>query len=158
MHVCCVLLRESLRTNNKQPYRRLCLPSLYIFIFYPMYANQIISMFQLIRRRIWKIFSKSVPHSLCSLSCPCVGKSCIFWASLFSFMHLCTSQKWAGILDISTCNGERNKPVSHSLSCLKWCRMDAIWRSHSLRSSSPPGKFGLFLAPPIFISKSVNML
>lgn len=103
------------------------------------------------------IFQKC-PRSLCSLSCPCVVESCIFWASLVSFMHLCTSQKWAGILDNSTCKGERNKPVSHSLSCLKWCRMDAIWRSHSLRSSSPPGKFGLFFAPPIFISKSVNML
>lgn len=42
-----------------------------------MEANLIISIFQLIRTS-----EKYSPCSLCSLLCPCVGKSCIFWASL----------------------------------------------------------------------------
>lgn len=103
------------------------------------------------------IFQKC-PSSLFFLSCPGVGESCIFWASLVSFMHLCTDQKQKGILDNSTCTGERNRPVSHGLSRLTWCKMNAIWQSHSLKSSFPPGKRGLFLVVPIFISKSVTIM
>lgn len=119
-------------------------------------CQQIISIFQLIRTSE-KYFPK-----LSTLSAvfhvPQSVKAASFWASLVSSMHLCTSQKCPGILDNSTSKGERNKPVSHSLSCLKWSRMDAIWRSRSLRSSSRMVKLGLFLAPPILISKSVNIL
>lgn len=45
-----------------------------------------------------------------------------------------------------------------SLSCLKSCRMNAIWQSYSLRSSSPLGRNGLTLPPPIFIPTSINII
>lgn len=135
--------------------RYLCLPSRKSSFI--LSVNDIISTFWL-KEHLKNIVFQKCPRSLCTLSCLSVGKSCIFSASLVCFMHLCTSQTQKGILDDSTCTGERNKPVSHGLSGLKWCRMDAIWQSHSLKSSLPPRKLGLFLAVPIFISKSVTIM
>lgn len=129
-----------------------------VFTSSPYIPCQQMSTFQSVRTSE-KYFSKSVhaPSAVSRVPVPVkAASSC--WASLVGVMHLCTSQKQPGVLDSSTCKGERNKPVSLSLSCLKRCRMDAIWRSHSLRSGSPPGKLGLFPAPPIVISKSVNIL
>lgn len=112
------------------------------------------------RRTSEKYFPKV--STVYSLSCFCVGKSCISSAcvvqSLSPVSCLCTSQTRPNILNSSACKGVRNKSVSHSLSCLKWFSMDAIWWSHSLRSSSPMGKSGLLsLPPPIRVFTSVDI-
>lgn len=106
-------------------------------------------------KNVWKTSSKMSTHSLYAVRRASeLVKSCIISASLVCLMHLCTSQKQTGVLDNSTCAGERKKPVSLGLSCLKWCRVEAIWHSRSLKSSSPP-ELGHFLAVPFFLSKSV---
>lgn len=66
-------------------------------------------------------------------------------------MHLCTSQTWLGILVNSTCEGQRNKPVSHCRGRLQRRRTDATWQSHSLKSGSSPGEVGL-------VSRSGNIV
>lgn len=134
--------------SEKRQCSYVCLPTLYSFIFHHMEAGFI---FQLIRT-FEKYFSKVSRVSLQSFKVierQLVLESVVFHAFIYK-------SKWPDILANSTCKGERKRPVSFSLSCLKWWRMNAIWQSHWLRSSSPLGTFSFIPVFAIFIS--VNIL
>lgn len=116
--------------ENKQEWRNLSLPFLYILIFYLVSANQIISISELTRGS-----EKCSPKGICTLPAvfhiPALVKAASFLSVrrlLHAFMY-----KSEEILDNSTSRREGNKPVSHSLCCVKWGRTEAVRQSRSLK-------------------------